>query len=341
MTWTVESDVDALRASHPGVVAVGTYIMDVLGRPVTDLPRGQTSRILEEIRATPAGTAGGTAVDLARLGARVRAIGAIGEDLAGDFVAASLQRAGVDAGGLRRVADVQTSSTILPIHPDGSRPAWHVPGANSVFCSDHVDWQAIDAADAVHLGGLTALPSFDGEPAAALVERAHDHGALTTIDFLGVRGDAIALLTPALPHVDIVMPNEAEALAIGCDRDCVSAARRLRQLGARCVIVKRGEEGCLIVDDAGERTLPGIEAAVVDTTGCGDAFCAGVIVARLAGWTIDDAAALGCATGALNLRALGSDAGARTIDEALAYLRDAPRRAAPPAEHLGQLAGAS
>jgi sugar/nucleoside kinase (ribokinase family) len=144
-------------------------------------------------------------------------------------------------------------------------------------------------------------------------------------------------------HVDIAMPNEAEALAIGGDRDCVSAARRLRGLGARCVIVKRGEEGCLIVDDDGERTLPGIDATVVDTTGCGDAFCAGVIVARLAGWSIDDAAALGCATGALNLRGLGSDAGARTLDEALAYLRDAPRRSPHPAASgaLGVLAGAS
>ena len=333
MTWAIESDLEALRASHPAVVAAGTYIMDVLGRPVVDLPSGQTSRLLDEIRATPAGTAGGTAVDLARLGARVRACGAIGDDLAGDFVVASLQRAGVDADGLRRVREVQTSSTILPIHPDGSRPAWHVPGANSVFCSDHVDWQAIDDADAVHLGGLTALPSLDGEPAAALLARARARGALTTIDFLGVRGDAISALTPVMPHVDIAMPNEAEALAIGSDPDCLTAARRLRDLGARCAIIKRGEHGCLIVDDAGERALPGFEATVVDTTGCGDAFCAGVIVARLAGWTVDDAAALGCATGALNLRGLGSDAGARTIDEALEFLRDAPRRLSEPA-HL-------
>ena len=58
----------------------------------------------------------------------------------------------------------------------------------------------------------------------------------------------------------------------------------------------------------------------MDTTGCGDAFCAGVIVGRLKGWTIDDAARLGCATGALNLRGLGSDAGAHDLGEALAFL---------------------
>ena len=321
---------EALRRSRPEVIAAGTYIMDVLGRPVAELPVGQVSLMLDEIRPTPAGTAGGTAVDLARLGARVTAVGAIGTDLAGDFVVNALDVQGIDASLLRRKDGVQTSCTILPIHPDGSRPAWHVPGANSTFALDDVNWDAIDRAAAVHLGGLTALPAIDGEPAGRLLARARAQGALTTADFLGVRGDDVpSLLAPVLPHVDIFMPNEGEALAVAGDEDCVTAARRLRDLGARCVIIKRGPDGCLIVDDDGERTLPAHDAPVVDTTGCGDAFCAGVIVAWLAGWSIDDAAALGCATGALNLRALGSDAGAASVDEALDFMRDAPLRSAP------------
>jgi sugar/nucleoside kinase (ribokinase family) len=338
----------ALRASHPEVICAGTYIMDVLGRPVAELPRGQVSLLLDEIRPTPAGTAGGTAVDLAKLGARVVAIGAIGRDLAGDFVVSSLQSQGVDATGLRRKDDVQTSCTMLPIHPDGSRPAWHVPGANSTFCLDDVDWTAIERVDAVHVGGLTALPGMDGEPAGALLARAREHGAMTTADFLGVRGDdVLSVLASVLPHVDLFMPNEGEALQATGDPDCVTAARRLRGLGAGCVIVKRGPDGCLIVDDDGERTIAAHDAPVIDTTGCGDAFCAGVIVGRLAGWTIDQAAELGCATGALNMRGLGSDAGARDVDEALAFLRDTPRRSAPsvPGDPtlgaLAELSGAS
>jgi sugar/nucleoside kinase (ribokinase family) len=325
-----EGQIAALHDSHPRVVAAGSYIMDVLGRPVAELPRGQTSLLLDEIRATPAGTAGGTAVDLARLGAQVVAAGAIGHDLAGDFVFGSLQSQGVDASRLRRKHGAQTSCTMLPIHPDGSRPAWHVAGANSTFELADVPWDAVAEADAVHLGGLTALPAIDGEPAGKLLAHARQHGALTTADFLGVRGeDAEAVIAPVLPHVDIFMPNEGEALAFAGDADCVSAARRLRDLGARCVIVKRGPDGCLIVDDDGARTLPAHDAPVVDTTGCGDAFCAGVIVARCAGWEIDDAARLGCATGALNLRGLGSDAGARDVEEAVAYMREAPHRIDP------------
>jgi sugar/nucleoside kinase (ribokinase family) len=126
-----------------------------------------------------------------------------------------------------------------------------------------------------------------------------------------------------MPHVDIFMPNEGEALLAAEAADAMTAARRLREHGARCVIVKRGPDGCLIVDDDGERTLPAHALEVVDTTGCGDAFCAGVIVARCAGWSIDEAARLGCATGSLNVRGLGSDAGARDLAEALAFMESA------------------
>lgn len=309
-----------LRGSHPKVACVGTYIVDVLGRPVSELPRGQVSSILQEIRMTPAGTAGGTSVDLARLGAEVVAIGAIGRDHIGDFLVSALEAQGVEASHLVRKDGAQTSATILPIHPDGSRPAWHVPGANSTFTLEDVAWEALTACDAVHVGGLTALPGIDGEPAGQLLARAREHGLLTTADCLGVRGPApLEILAQCLPHVDIFMPNDGEALAATGETDVAAAAERLRSLGASTVIVKRGPDGCLVLDADGERSLPAPEVAVVDTTGCGDAFCAGVIVARCAGWPIDEAARLGCATGTLNARGLGSDAGARDVEEALAF----------------------
>jgi sugar/nucleoside kinase (ribokinase family) len=236
---------------------------------------------------------------------------------------------GVDASHLVR-RDEQTSCTILPIHPDGSRPAWHVPGANAMVSAADVPPDVLAGADAVHVGGLTALPGLDGAPAAGILAQARAGGALASADCLGVRGDdPEALLAPVLPHLDLFMPNADEALAITGASDVAVAAGRLRALGAACVIVKCGPDGCLIADADGERAVPGVPVpAVVDTTGCGDAFCAGVIVARCAGWGIDDAARLGCVTGALTVRALGSDAGARDIGEALALLDAATTGAA-------------
>jgi sugar/nucleoside kinase (ribokinase family) len=303
------------------VACLGVYIVDVLGRPVEELPRGQDSRLLDEIRITVAGTAGGTAVDLARLGADVVAVGAIGEDNLADFLVGVLEQEGLSTAHLARKPGVQTSATILPIHPNGDRPAWHVLGANATLEIEDVPWDELAACDALHMGGLAALGALDGEPAARVLRVARESGVLTTADCLGVkRDDAMDVITPCLPYVDVFMPNEQEASALTEERDAAAAARHLRNLGASCVIVKRGEHGCLVVDDDGERELPAFEAPIVDTTGCGDAFCAGVIVARCDGWSVDEAAKLGNAAGALTMRGLGSDAGARSLDEALEFM---------------------
>jgi sugar/nucleoside kinase (ribokinase family) len=328
MSRAVASELEqVLRASRPRVACVGVYIVDVLGRPVSELPVGQKALILDEIRMTVAGTGGGTAVDLVRLGADVLAIGAAGTDHIGDFLLSLLAGEGVDTSGIVRRPDVQTSATMLPIHPDGSRPAFHVPGANATLGAADLPWPAIEACDVLHLGGLGALPALDGEPCAAMLRRARAAGLTTTADCLGVkRDDALELMRISLPHVDLFMPNEGEALEIAGADDVLTAARTFRELGASAVIVKRGGDGALVVDADGERWLPAFDAPVVDTTGCGDAFCAATIVARAAGWSLDHAAELGAAAGALNMRALGSDAGARDLDEALAFLRETPYR---------------
>jgi sugar/nucleoside kinase (ribokinase family) len=84
------------------VTVLGAHILDVLGRPVEAIPPGQGSARLAEIRAAAAGTAAGTAVDLAKLGARVQAVGALGNDLLGDIVIAAMARHGVDTRRARR-----------------------------------------------------------------------------------------------------------------------------------------------------------------------------------------------------------------------------------------------
>ncbi len=112
------------------VITLGVHVVDTLARPIESIPEGQGGQLVEEIRLTPAGTAGGTAVTLAKLGAEVRSAGAIGSDALGEVLVSMLGRAGVDTGLLVRRDGVQTSASVLPIRPDGSRPAFHVIGAN-------------------------------------------------------------------------------------------------------------------------------------------------------------------------------------------------------------------
>ena len=104
------------------VTVLGAHILDVLGRPVETIPPGQGSVRLQEIRATAAGTAAGTGVDLAKLGARVLAVGALGDDLLGDIVIAAMARHGVDTTGLVRKKEPRRRPRSCPSGPTASAP---------------------------------------------------------------------------------------------------------------------------------------------------------------------------------------------------------------------------
>ncbi len=309
----------------PRVACVGVYILDLLGRPIERLPRGQVSQLIEQIRVTAAGTAGGTSVDLARLGADVLAIGAIGTDEVSEFLLMLLERNGVSGQHLARKDAAPTSATILPIHPSGDRPAWHVVGANGLFGPDDVPWHMLGSCNFVHLGGISALRSFDGEPSVRLLQFAKEHGATTTADCLGVkREDTLEILAPCLPYIDVFMPNANEARQITGRDNALDAALVFHELGARRVILKMGEEGCLIVDGTLPKQIPAHEVTVVDSTGCGDAFCAGVIMGLWFGWEIEQCARLGTAAAALTLQGLGSDAGITNLPSTIAFMDNAP-----------------
>src|SRR5215213_1186570 len=129
---------------HPRqVVSLGIHILDVLGRPVSRIPPKQDVDLLQEIRLTVAGTAAGPSVDPAKLGVDVLAMGAIGEDAAANFIVDTMNRYGIDTSGLVRKPAVQTSASMLPIRPNGERPALHVLGANAELTEEDIDFEGI------------------------------------------------------------------------------------------------------------------------------------------------------------------------------------------------------
>jgi len=318
------------------VAVIGPHILDVLGRPVDSIPAGQGSARLTEIRATAAGTAAGTGVDLAKLGSSVRSIGAVGTDLLADILIAALTAHGVDTGGLVRTTAAQTSATILPIRPSGERPALHVPGASRLLSLADIDLAGLAGFDAVLLGGPDALAGLSGADLAAVVAAAKcgatkSGGALVAIDVLHPGNERdFARIGPALSRADWFWPNADQLLALTGRTDLELAIADVLALGTGGVAVTLGSDGCLVTcgasagsDDAKLTHIPALAVDVVDTTGCGDGFNAGMLTGLLLGCDPVDAAWLGVACGALVATGLGSDAGLESLDQVLALLRTA------------------
>lgn len=286
------------------VITMGVHVLDVLVRPVDAIPEGQGSVLVEGIEMSAAGTAGGTAVTLAKLGANVRTAGAIGTDPTGDLLLNLLHKATVDTGFLVRRDGVPTSASVLPIRPNGDRPAFHLLGANPTYGPDDVPWDAVSETDHLHLGGPELLGP---DNATRILKFARDHGVSTSVDLLapGSLG-SFGLIGPFLPFVDYFLPNEDQVLGFTGESDLDAGCAKLVAAGVGVVAVTRGADGARVVTAAGVADVPAIPVTVVDTTGCGDAFTAGFLRGVKMGRDPRDATVLGCAVAALVAQGLGT-----------------------------------
>ncbi|HVT20333.1 MAG TPA: sugar kinase [Mycobacteriales bacterium] len=291
------------------VVTLGVHVLDVLVRPVESIPEGQGGAIVDEIRMAPAGTAGGTAVTLAKLGAEVHSAGAIGNDPVGDVLLRLLAGFGIDTTNLVRRDGVQTSASVLPIRPDGSRPAFHVVGANGTYTSADAPNDVIAGATHLHVGG----PEFmGGDDAAKVLAFAREHGVVTSADLLAPGeqlADLVDWVAPIFAHLDYFLPNDEQVLALTGASTVPAGCAALVDRGVGCVAATVGADGAVVATAAGVEQVPAFTVDVVDTTGCGDAFSAGFLRGLSLGRSPRDAAVLGCAVASLVAQGLGSDHG--------------------------------
>ncbi|MFG3442127.1 carbohydrate kinase family protein [Nonomuraea sp. NPDC047897] len=304
------------------VATVGVHIVDILARPVEHIPPGQDTVLVDQIRLTAAGAAAGTAVDLVKLGNDVVTMGAVGDDELGDFLVAVLARRGVDVSRLARRPGEQTAASILPIRPDGGRPSFHVPGANLGVTLADLHVETLRAARAVHLGGVDVTFGL-GEPAFfGLLDELREDGVVVTMDLLSELPDLLGMARAFLPHVDYVLPNESQARHMTGEDDVRAAALALLAEGPRGVLVTLGAQGSLVATGTGVEHVPALKVEVADTTGCGDAYCAGFLTGLLHGRDAPAAARWGTAAAARVATGLGSDAGITDLPSTLALLTD-------------------
>ena len=197
--------------------------------------------------------------------------------------------------------------SVLPIRPNGERPSLHLLGANLAYTLDDVDWDALAAADHIHLGGAELLGP---DNTTRILRRAKENGVTTSVDLIAPGGmGTFDIIAPAMAYTDYLLPNEDQVLGFTGAADLADGCRRLLDAGAGLLAVTCGADGALIVGREGTQQVPAFAVDVVDTTGCGDAFSAGFVYAIGISRAPRDAAVLGNAVAALVAQGLGSDHG--------------------------------
>lgn len=287
------------------LLCVGLTTLDVVGQPITEIPKDEGGRLIKQIACAPAGTAAGTACVAARLGLKAGVAGAVGSDLTGKFVRFGLEDGGVDTSLLVTLEGVPTSTTILPIDDAGRRPTLHAPGAGSVPPLTDALLAAAATVRCLHYAAIGA-PTFDGGPGEGLLKAAKTGGAEIICDLIAPQPSARDELTRILPYVDWFLPSADEARFLTGLDDLQAAADAFMAMGAKNCVIKDGGRGAVMAAGPLRGRLPAYKIDVVDTTTCGDSFCAGFITAHLRGWPDLDALRFASATAAMVAQGLAT-----------------------------------
>ncbi|SFP51126.1 Sugar or nucleoside kinase, ribokinase family [Geodermatophilus dictyosporus] len=262
------------------MVVVGDVATDVVavlaGEPAPGSDRPAT------IRTRGGGAGANVAAHLAALGVPVLLAGCVGDDAAGTAQAGELAAAGVRTA-LRRVAGAATGTIVSLVEPGGQRSMLADRGANLDLRAGDVP--APPPGGHLHLSGYTLLDERPRAAGLAALAAARGAGCTVSVDPASTGPLAASGVDRWLADTagaDLLLPNADEArLLTGC-ADAAAAARALAGRHA-AVAVTLGADGALWAAGGTLVHRPAHPAEVVDTTGAGDAFTAGLLAVWLAG----------------------------------------------------------
>ena len=313
------------------VLCVGILVADLFVPPLPRLPLPGELQLVDDMLLSTGGCAANTAMDLARLGARVAVAGKVGNDFFAGFVRRELAAKGVDATGIRQSATAPTASTvILPVIGQDRRYI-HAVGANAELRVADVDLDQVARSRVLYVGGYLLFPGFEPAGLAGLFHFAQEQGIQTVLDVAGPKAEqGLEALAPVLPLTDVFLPNQDEAAIMTGESDAWRQSEILLECGAKTIVITRGAEGAIVRTRQAAFSAAALPIDFIDGSGAGDAFDAGYIVGLLDGWDIERTIAFASAVGASACTRLGTTPGVFTRAEALDFLTRHPLTLARP-----------
>lgn len=306
-------------ALKPEILLLGYNAWDV-NLAVAPWPARDSKCEVERIRYGGGGPGATAAVALARLGAHVRLVTQLGDDLPAQLQREELTRAGVDLSLSRHLSGHETAKAVIVVHPDsGERTIFWSRGDLPVLAAGAVDPAWLDGADLFYTDG------HETEAACVLATEARRRDLPVVMDAGSVREGSAALVATV---TDAISSREFAPTLTRCPR-FNEALRALQALGPRRVAMTCGPRGVLALAAGKVCHVPAFDVPVVDTTGAGDAFHAGYALARLSGRDFLASLEYGSAVAALKCGGWGGRSALPTAGAVADLLRDGARHGLP------------
>lgn len=280
-------------SARSGVAVVGSFMMDLVATCERRPERGETV-VGDAFEMFLGGKGFNQAVAAARSGAPTLMVGCLGDDDFGGRFLDALDREGIDRSAVSIDRTVGTGVGLPVVERSGQNAIVVIPRANH-----ELSVADVRAATSQLTSAAVVLLQWELSQAVAVEAARIAHGAGVTVVLNPA--PAVGDLGAFGGLVDIVVPNEAEAAALG------GAATLRSQCGAGAIVLTLGERGAAVIDDRGERRIGAHKVDCVDTVGAGDAFCGAMVAALASGAQLFDAAGRGNAAGALAVTRAGAE----------------------------------
>ncbi|HTR14006.1 MAG TPA: carbohydrate kinase family protein [Roseiarcus sp.] len=303
------------------VGCAGILVADMLCGPMNALPKPGELLTVEDIPAKAGGCAANVAIGLARQNITASVVGCVGKDIAAEIPLTALREHGVDCSKVARVDATPTSKTAILLVSGEDRRYIHSFGANSALTVHHIERDWLAGLRVFYLGGLFVLPGLATDELVDLLAFCRRSGIVSVVTVavpepFGRRDD----LAKLLPMIDYFLPNDHEARLFTGRDDPVEQAAALVDSGAGTAIVTCGGRGAVVARDGKRWRCGAFDMPIVDPSGCGDAFAAGVITGIVRGWDIPRLLGYASALGASAVRAVGTTDGVFRAEEAKAFV---------------------
>ena len=285
----------------------------ILSDPNLAVRFGQHEALVETATMTVGSSAVIFACGAARLGLRVAFVGVVGDDLFGRYMLESMVARGVDVGNVIVDSAQQTGLSVILSRGEDRAILTHAGAIGALRAADIPD-DLLRQARHLHVTSYFLQDALRPD-LPELFARARSLDLSTSLDTNWDPQERWVGVAQTLAETTVVLPNDAEALALTGQTDVAGAARALAGT-VDVVAVKQGKAGALAVAGEELATASALVMDVEDTVGAGDTFDAGFIYGFLRGWEIQACLRLGIACGSLSTRCPGGIKGQPSLSEA-------------------------
>jgi ribokinase len=259
------------------VIGFGALNVDKIYR-VPRIAREEEETFVLDMKEAAGGSAANTIVGLARLGLKAGFIGKVAKDREGQLLLDDFRREGVNTGGIVIAEKGRSGVVAAYVDTKGQRALYVYPSVNDSLSYPEINIEYARQARFLHLTSVDEKP-FQAQK--KLVAELNDVKVSFDPGEIYAR-KGLTALRPIVKKSFVMLPSAGE-LKMLTGKGWREGAKTLLDEGAGVVAVKLGEKGCYVTDGKESHLIEPYKVKVLDTTGAGDAFCAGFLYGLVKG----------------------------------------------------------